>query len=188
MNIYVCRQINIFFNYHTVGTVPNVLLKKWFHLPNILKGFPATYPCFLTMISIYSPIMLANIHLKHSPFLFSLISMLTNHLIACYTQLHGLFVKRDDLNYYEKENIVLNLRYYCFFYWKSCFKMTRIKTTTTKSTFLYITKQFCWTATYWMHHKSSMKVTAHSSKYYLLWNRRMVVGITTTCAVSAYYH
>ena len=119
---------------HTVGTVPNVLLKKWSHLPNILKEFPATYPCFLTMISIYSPIMLANIHLMHSSFPFSLISMLTNHLIACYTQLHGLFVKRDDLNYYKKENIVLNLRYYCFFYWKSCFEMTRIKTTT-KSTF-----------------------------------------------------
>jgi hypothetical protein len=142
-----CRQINIFFNYHTVGTVPNVLLKKLFHLPNILKGFPATYPCFLTMISTYSPIMLANIHLIHSSFIFSLISMLTNHLIACYTQLHGLFVKRDDLNYYEKENIVLNLRYYCFFYRTSCFEMTRIKTTTTKSTFLYIIKQFCWTAT-----------------------------------------
>ena len=99
VNIYVCRQIKkIFFNYHTVGTVPNVLLKKWHNLPNILTGFPATYPWFFIMISIYSPIMLANIHLIHSSFPFNLISMLTNHLIACYTQLHGLFVKGDDLN------------------------------------------------------------------------------------------
>jgi hypothetical protein len=168
VNIYVCRQINICFNYHTVGTVPNVLLKKWFHLPNILKGFPATYPCFLIMISIYSPIILANIHLIHSSFLFSLISMLTNHLIACYTQLHGLFVKRDDLNYYEKENIVLNLRLYCFFYWKSCFEMTRIKTTTTKSTFLYITHR-CQPLWFFRNcYEFRAKITVLRSTVYLL--------------------
>ena len=86
-NIYVCRQIKYF-----------VLLKKWHHLPNILKGCPATYPCFFTMISIYSPIMLTNIHVIHSSFPFNLIAMLTIHLIACYTQLHGLFVIGDDLN------------------------------------------------------------------------------------------